>query len=144
MNKFLEGIGITVFFYVIVLMFAYFVDNRFIGGKIEVSSVFLGSLVMIIPYALLGLFLGEMLEGDSSIKNAFAIGIFVVIVERLSIYLIGFTYIGRGAGPYEPIWAIGVPYFTPSYIVFGGLISLTLCVSTTWIRIISIKREEIA
>lgn len=143
MRKYLEGIGITAFFYLVVLMLGYFVDTRFLGYKMVVSGAFIGSLVMIIPYVLLGIFSNIIFEKDNPIKNAFLIGFTAVVAERLAIYLIGFTFILRDIGPYEPTWSIGLPYFTPLYIYFGGFISLVLCTLTAWIRSNMLKRKKV-
>ncbi|MBN9653437.1 hypothetical protein J0K78_04085 [Halobacillus sp. GSS1] len=144
MKKFLEGTGITAFFYILVLIFGYFIDTRFLGEKMEVSGVFIGSLTMTIPYIMLGLFYGEVFKQKIKINKAFAIGVLIVLTERLSIYLIGFTYILRDIGPYAPTWAIGLPYFTTPYIILGGLVSLILYVSVLMIRTSIVRKEELA
>jgi hypothetical protein len=111
--------------------------------QMVVSGAFIGSLVMIIPYVLLGIFSNIIFEKDNPIKNAFLIGFTAVVAERLAIYLIGFTFILRDIGPYEPTWSIGLPYFTPLYIYFGGFISLVLCTLTAWIRSNMLKRKKV-
>jgi small-conductance mechanosensitive channel len=142
MWKYLEGIGITTFFYLLVLMLGYFIDSRFLGYKMVVSAAFVGSLVMIIPYVFLGLFSNIIFENDNQIKIAFVIGLIAVVAERLAIYLIGFTFILRDVGPYEPTW-IGLPYFTPLYIYFGGFISLVLCTLPAWISSKMLKSKKV-
>jgi hypothetical protein len=143
LRKYLEGIGPTAFVYLLVLMLGYFIDSRFLGYKMVVSGAFIGSLVMVIPYVLLGFFSNIIFENDNPIKNAFVIGLIAVVTERLAIYLIGFTFILRDVGPYEPTWAIGLPYFTPLYIYFGGFISLVLCILTAWISSNILKRNTV-
>ncbi|MYL49292.1 hypothetical protein GLV98_07335 [Halobacillus litoralis] len=125
MKKYLEGIGMAAFFYVLVLMFGYFMDSRFLGGT-EVSSVFIGALTVIFPYVLLGVFSSVILGEKSSLKSVIRLGLFVIVMERLAVYLIGFTYVLRDVGPREPVWSIGLPYYTPFYIFIGGMISLLL------------------
>lgn len=144
MKKLLEGTGVTAFFYILVLIFGYFIDTRFLGEKMEVSGVFIGALTMTIPYILLGLFLSEMVKQRTAIYKTIGIGLIAVLIERISIYLIGFTYILRDVGPSEPIWSIGLPYFTTPYIFFGGLISLLLCVSVSLLSSNIVKRERLA
>jgi hypothetical protein len=142
MRKYLEAIGPTAMVYLLVLILGYFIDSRFLGYKMVVSGVFIGSLVMVIPYVLLGFFSNIIFENDNPIKNAFLIGLIAVFTERLAIYLIGFTFILRDVGPYEPTW-IGLPYFTPLYICFGGFISLVLCTLTAWISSNMLKRNTV-
>ncbi|REJ10292.1 hypothetical protein [Halobacillus trueperi] len=125
MNKYFEGTGMTAFFYVLVLMIGYFVDTRFVGG-FEVSGIFIGALTVTIPYVLLGVFSSIILGERSSLKSVISLGLFVIIVERLAVYLIGFTYVLRDVGPREPVWSIGLLYFKPFYVSIGGGVSLLL------------------
>ncbi|SDO14102.1 hypothetical protein [Halobacillus aidingensis] len=137
MKKYLEGTGMTAFFYVLVLMVGYFVDTRFVGG-FEVSGIFIGALTVTIPYILLGVFSSIILGERSSLKSVIRLGLFVIIVERLAVYLIGFTHFLRDVGPREPVWLIGLPYYTPVYIFFGGVVSLLL-----YIVVASLQRKNV-
>lgn len=104
----------------------------------EVSGVFIGSFVIVIPYVLLGLFI-SVIRKNRSLRTATLIGLFVVIGERLSLYLIGWNYVRTGIdgwnyesfySPIQFVWAEALRYFTPFYIFYGGILSLLLCVIT--------------
>lgn len=147
LRKYLESTGFTVLFYTISIMIGFFFYNLIYDVPFDknriVSGLFVGSFVTIIPYVLLGMFI-SVIHKYKPIKNSFLIGLFVVLGERFSLYLIGFNFVRTRMdgwtyenllSPINFVWAEALPYFTPFYIGIGGIISLLLCIVTAWISL---------
>ncbi len=116
-----------------------------------VSGLFVGSFVTIIPYVLLGMFISVIYK-NKPLQNSFLIGLFVMLGERLSLYLIGFNFVRTRMdgwtyenllSPINFVSAEALSYFTPFYISVGGIISLILCLVSTWISFKVMDKKEL-
>lgn len=108
-----------------------------------ISGIFIGSFVTIIPYVLLGIYISLICQ-NKPLKNSIFIGLFVILSERLSLFLIGFNFVSAGTdgwtyerllSPINFVYAEALPYFTLFYIIVGGTISLLLCLITTFVSL---------
>jgi hypothetical protein len=141
-RKYIESAFMAAIVYCISIMIGFILYNSIYNLPFdrnrEVSGGFIGSFVTVIPYVLLGLFI-SFRHKNQTLQNATLIGLFVVIGERLSLYLIGWNYVRTGIdgwnyesfrSPIQFVWAEALPYFTLFYIFYGGILSLLLCVIT--------------
>jgi len=104
------------------------------------SGIIIGSVVVIITYVMLGVFIGFIFKKEQ-VKYSFLIGLLVVIGERVSLYFIGWNFVKTRVdgwsyesilSPVQFVWAEALPYFTPFYIVMAGICSLLVCMISTW------------
>lgn len=151
--KVLKSAVVTAMGYCITLFVAFILYNLFFDLPPDhnraVSGIFIGLFVMIIPYVLLGIYM-NVINIDSPLSASLLIGLFVILSERLSIYFIGWSFVRGGAdgwsyetivSPINFVHAEALPYFTPTYIILGGIASLILCVVTTFWHLKVLKRK---
>lgn len=151
--NFLKSAVITAMCYYISLMVAFGLYNIIFDLPSDrnraVSGIFIGLFVIIIPYVLLGIFM-NVINKNSPIRASFLNGLLVILSERLSIYFIGWTFVSTGTdswsydniiSPINFVSSEALPYFTPFYIIFGGLISLVICLVSTFCNLKLSKRK---
>lgn len=138
MYRLFQGVGaITVLYFVtlaVAVRFFSFVYGKRFDLDWDLSGWFIGALVMTIPYIAYG-FLTTSLLGNA-VRHALNVSLITVIGERISIYLIGLYLSASHYGNREPLAFIrgeAAPYFTPFYILIGGVISVMLCVIAAWL-----------
>ena len=153
--KLLKSAVVTAMGYCLSLMVAFFLYNIIFDLPADinraVSGIFIGLFIMILPYVLLGIYI-NVINKNSPLRASFLIGLFVILAERLSIYFIGWSFVRGGVvgwsnenmlSPINFVHAEALPYFTLSYIIFGGIASLIVCIVTTFCHLKLLKRKQL-
>ena len=153
--KVLKSAVVTAMGYCLSLMMAFFLYNLFFDLPADhnrvVSGIFIGLFVMILPYVLLGIYI-NVIHVDRPLRASLCIGLFAILCERISIYFIGWSLVRGGVvgwsnetmlSPINFVHAEALPYFTPAYIILGGIASLVICVITTFWHLKVLKRKRL-
>lgn len=104
----------------------------------DLSGIFIGTPLIIIPYLIAGLYVKKVFAKKSS--GALWVSIIPVLSERLLIYIIGYLLVlGGGDGSMKDISTMmfirgeAAPFYSYTYI-FCGILSILICVITATYR----------